>query len=80
MNGSATTNINLTDLKHKLGIVSQDTQLFSGSIRDNLLFVAPNSSDEDINKVIQQASLTSMINDLENGIDTIIGEGGLKLS
>lgn len=64
INNQATTDINLTALKHQIGIVSQDAQLFSGSIRDNLLFVAPGASDNDIRLVIKQASLESFIDEL----------------
>lgn len=55
------TDINLTQLKHNIGIVSQDAQLFSGTLRDNLLFVAPQASEQDIITVIKQASLESFI-------------------
>lgn len=72
--------INLTDLKQKLGIVSQDAQLFSGTIRDNLLFVAPQANEQQIWKVLEQASLDSLVNEFDTWLDTIIGEGGLKLS
>ncbi len=80
MNSIPTTEINLTALKQKIGIVSQDAQLFSGTIRDNLLFVAPQATDEDIRLVLKQASLESYIAELELGLDTMIGEGGVKLS
>ena len=65
----------MTALKHKIGIVSQDAQLFSGTIRDNLLFVAPEATDDDIRLVLKQASLESYIAELELGLDTMIGEG-----
>lgn len=80
INNQATTDINLTALKHQIGIVSQDAQLFSGSIRDNLLFVAPGASDNDIRLVIKQASLESFIDELPGWLDALIWEGGIKLS
>ena len=80
INNYPTTTINLTALKHQIGIVSQDAQLFSGSIRDNLLFVAPAASEDDINLVLKQASLQSFINELPKGLNELIGEGGIKLS
>lgn len=80
INNTATTDINLTDLKHQIGIVSQDAQLFSGSIRDNLLFVAPEATDEDIHLVLKQASLEQFIAELDGGLDALIGEWGIKLS
>lgn len=80
INGKPTTELNLTDLKQQIGIVSQDAQLFSGTIRDNLLFVAPDASDDDILAVIQQASLQNFLEEQEHGLDTMIGEWGVKLS
>lgn len=80
INNHPTTDINLTALKHQIGIVSQDAQLFSGSIRDNLLFVAPQATDDDIHLVLKQASLESFIGELKGGLDAVIGEGGIKLS
>lgn len=80
INDIPTTDINLTALKHRIGIVSQDAQLFSGTIRDNLLFVAPQATDDDIRFVLQQASLESFVTDLDLGLDTMIGEGWVKLS
>lgn len=53
--------INLTYLKQQLGIVSQDAQLFSGTIRDNLLFVAPEAMEDQIWKVLTQASLDGLV-------------------
>jgi len=62
----------LTALKHQIGIVSQDAQLFSGTIRENLLFVAPQATDEDIRLVLRQASLESFIAELSGGLDAVI--------
>jgi ATP-binding cassette subfamily B protein len=74
INDHPTTDINLTALKHQIGIVSQDAQLFSGTIRENLLFVAPQATDEDIRLVLRQASLESFIAELSGGLDAVIGE------
>lgn len=68
------------ELRQKLGFVTQDTQLFSGSIRENLLFVKPNSSDDELLEALDKASCHSIMRRSENGLDTIIGEGGMKLS
>jgi len=67
-------------LRKRIGLVSQETQLFSGTIRDNLLFVSPEASEEECLKVIAQASANSIIARGGEGLDTKIGEGGLKLS
>lgn len=68
------------DLRNQIGFVTQDTQLFSGTIRENLMFVHPGASDEELNRVLQQASCQNLLARAENGLETVIGEGGLKLS
>ncbi|MCX8478298.1 MAG: ABC transporter ATP-binding protein [Chitinophagales bacterium] len=72
--------IRYDDLRNQIGFVTQDTQLFSGTIRENLMFVHPGASDEELNKVLQQASCQNLLSRAENGLETVIGEGGLKLS
>jgi ATP-binding cassette subfamily B protein len=72
--------INFEDLRNQIGFVTQDTQLFSGTIRENLIFVSPNSSDADLHDVMLKASCANLLDRAEKGLDTMIGEGGLKLS
>ncbi len=72
--------IDKEELQQQLGFVTQDTQLFSGTIRENLSFVRPDASDEDINEVLRKASCDSLIARSDKGLDTVIGEGGMKLS
>jgi len=72
--------IDLTELRHQLGFVTQDAQLFSGTIKDNLLFVKPNATDEEINDVLQKAACQNLLKRAENGLNTTIGEGGIKVS
>ncbi|NHM07437.1 ABC transporter ATP-binding protein [Flavobacterium sp. CYK-4] len=72
--------INLTELRQQLGFVTQDAQLFSGTIKDNLLFVKPNATDEEINNVLQQAACQNLLARAKDGINTTIGEGGIKVS
>lgn len=60
--------------------MTQDTQLFSGTIRENLLFVNPEATDEELNDVLQKASCQNLLIRAEKGLETMIGEGGLKLS
>ena len=72
--------IDKDELQHQLGFVTQDTQLFSGTIKENLLFVKPNATDAEINAALQKAACTGLLERSENGIDTVIGEGGMKLS
>jgi ATP-binding cassette subfamily B protein len=61
-------------------LVTQDTQLFSGTIRENLLFVAPNASDDECLAAIKKAALDSLLTRADKGLDTLIGEGGVKVS
>ena len=72
--------IDFDELREKIGFVTQDTQLFSGSIKENLLFVNPNATDEDCLEVLTKASATTLLDRAENGLDTLIGEGGIKVS
>jgi ATP-binding cassette, subfamily B, bacterial len=74
------TKINLNELRQQLGLVSQDAQLFSGTIKDNLLFVKPTASEEEIYDVLNKAACQNLLRRSPNGIHTTIGEGGLKLS
>lgn len=73
-------NIDLNELREKIGFVTQDTQLFSGTIRENLLFVRPDATDEECLKVLEKAACQSLLARAENGLDTVIGEGGVKVS
>jgi ATP-binding cassette, subfamily B, bacterial len=79
-NGIESTAIDLDELREKIGFVTQDTQLFSGTIRENLLFVRPDASDEECLLVLKKAACDSLLARAENGLDTVIGEGGVKVS
>ena len=72
--------IDLTELRQQLGFVTQDAQLFSGTIKDNLLFVKPSATAEEINDVLQKAACQNLLKRAENGLNTTIGEGGIKVS
>jgi len=72
--------IDYEKMRKRIGLVSQETQLFSGTIKENLLFVNPQASDEDCLKVLEQAAANSVLARASKGLDTKIGEGGLKLS
>jgi ATP-binding cassette subfamily B protein len=72
--------IDLTELRQQLGFVTQDAQLFSGTIKDNLLFVKPNATDEEINDVLKKSACQNLLLRAENGLNTTIGEGGIKVS
>ncbi len=79
-NGHSGDTIDLDELRHQIGFVTQDTQLFSGTIKENLLFVNPRATDEMIMDVLHKAAGQNLLARAEHGIDTMIGEGGLKLS
>lgn len=79
-NGIDLKNLDKEKMRAKIGFVSQDTQLFAGTIRDNLLFVRPDATDEDCLNALKSASAKTIIERGDKGLDTKIGEGGLKLS
>ncbi len=79
-NGHDEANIDYEELRLQLGLVTQDPQLFSGTIRENLTFVNPSATDEQINEVLKKAACQNLLARAEKGLDTVIGEGGLKLS
>ncbi|HLX92336.1 MAG TPA: ABC transporter ATP-binding protein [Puia sp.] len=79
-NGLDETAIHFDDLRNQIGFVTQDTQLFSGTIRENLIFVNPSASEEDVLDVLDKSSCNNLLERAEKGLDTMIGEGGLKLS
>lgn len=79
-NGVESNYVDLDVLREKIGFVTQDTQLFSGTIRENLLFVNPNASDEECMQVLQQAACQNLLARADKGLDTLIGEGGVKVS
>lgn len=68
------------ELRNQIGFVTQDTQLFAGTIKENLLFVNPNATEQELQLALKKSSCTALIERAENGIETVIGEGGLKLS
>ncbi|MBM3921862.1 MAG: ABC transporter ATP-binding protein, partial [Sphingomonadales bacterium] len=79
-NGLDENSINFDDLRNQIGFVTQDTQLFSGTIRENLLFVCPQATTQELQEVLEKAACHSLLQRADSGLDTIIGEGGLKLS
>jgi ATP-binding cassette subfamily B protein len=79
-NGVPSNRVDLDLLREKIGFVTQDTQLFSGSIRENLLFVNPEATDAECMQVLNQAAAHSLLSRADRGLDTLIGEGGVKVS
>ena len=79
-NGLDETEINFDDLRNQIGFVTQDTNLFSGTIRENLMFVNPSATEGELMDVLQKASCQNLLARAEKGLETMIGEGGLRLS
>jgi len=72
--------IDFDAFREHLGLVTQDTQLFAGTIRENLLFVRPGSTDQECLHALRSAACTNLLDRAQKGLDTMIGEGGIKLS
>ena len=79
-NGIPGPELDLDTLREQIGFVTQDTQLFAGTIRENLRFVAPNATDEQCLEALHQAAADSLLARAPLGLDTVIGEGGVKVS
>jgi len=79
-NGVDAGKVDLDSIRERIGYVTQDTQLFSGTIRDNLLFVSPRATNGDCLRVLEQAACQSLLARADQGLDTVIGEGGVKVS
>jgi ATP-binding cassette subfamily B protein len=80
MNGVNTAQIDMSALRNQISFVTQDTQLFAGTIKENLAFVAPGATEEDMQLALTKASCANILDKGGNGLATVIGEGGLKLS
>lgn len=72
--------VDTSEIRGQLGLVSQESQLFSGTIRDNLLFVKPDATDDELLDALQKAATQNLMSRAEKGLDTQIGEGGIKVS
>jgi len=79
-NGHNYNEIDFDQLRERIGFVTQDTQLFSGTIRENLLFVNPSATDEQCLDVLKKAACNTLLERADKGLDSVIGEGGVKVS
>lgn len=79
-NNTDSKTIDVEKYRKQIGLVSQDTQLFAGTIRENLLFASPDSTDQECLEALKSASASTIIERGGQGLETKIGEGGLKLS
>lgn len=80
LDGQAIRNVSLKSLRDAIGLVSQDVYLFEGSIRDNLAYGKPEATDEEIIEAARTAEAWSFISQLPQGLDTPVGERGVRLS
>ena len=78
--GRSLADYNLDNLRKFVGVLSQRTDLFTGTIRENLLLASPEATDEDLEAAADRAELLSTVRNLPDGWDTWIGENGLHLS
>jgi len=72
--------IRYNQMRRQLGFVTQDTQLFSGTIRENMQFVKPEATDEEIYEALRKASAIRLVESSPKGLDTLLGEGGKMVS
>jgi ATP-binding cassette subfamily B protein len=79
-NGHSSSQIRYNPLRRQIGFVSQDAQLFAGTIRENLLFVQPDATDEQMMDALHKAACDNLVSSSPHGIDTVIGESGMNLS
>lgn len=79
-NGIAFDTIDKDELRSQIGFVTQETQLFAGTIRENLQFVRPDATDEEMLSVLQKSAVGNLLERADKGLDTVIGEGGVKIS
>ncbi|MDZ7626610.1 MAG: ABC transporter ATP-binding protein [Ignavibacteriaceae bacterium] len=79
-NNISSDQIDFDEMREKIGFVTQDTQLFSGTIKENLLFVNPSATDEECLDVLRKAAASSLLERADNGLETKIGESGIKVS
>jgi ATP-binding cassette subfamily B protein len=80
INGNNGNSIDFDKFREQIGFVTQDTQLFSGTIKENLQFVKPEASNQECLDVLKKASCDNLLARADNGLDTLIGEGGVKVS
>ncbi|WP_024741939.1 ABC transporter ATP-binding protein [Tenacibaculum maritimum] len=78
--GKDLSKVRLNSYRKHLGVVLQDEFLFEGTIRENVLFARPNATEEELQSAVSAAYVDEFTDRFENGLDTLIGERGIKLS
>lgn len=79
-NDISATQIRYNEMRRQIGFVTQETQLFFGTIRDNLLFVKPDATETEMLDALHKASCDRLLERSGKGLDTVLGEGGMRLS
>jgi ATP-binding cassette subfamily B multidrug efflux pump len=80
LDGNDVREVTLSSLRSQIGIVLQETRLFSGTVRDNVAFGKPEATDEEIVAAAEAAQAAEFVKELSDGYDTVIGERGIGLS
>ena len=80
INGQSIYSLTLASLREHIGVVPQDTVMFNDTFKNNLLYAAPQASDEELARVITMSQLDEFLKHCPDGLETIVGERGLKLS
>tara|TARA_Y100000385_G_scaffold291696_1_gene371455 strand:+ start:3207 stop:4943 length:1737 start_codon:yes stop_codon:yes gene_type:complete len=80
LDGTDLSTVNLSSFRSQLGVVLQDDFLYEGTIRENILFPRPNASEEELLAAVKSAYVNEFTDRFEDGLDTVIGERGVKLS
>jgi ABC-type multidrug transport system fused ATPase/permease subunit len=80
IDGKDVRHYSLKSLRESVSLVAQDALLFSASVRDNLLYACPDSSEAMLQKALEMANLHTFVSELPEGLDTVIGERGIKVS
>ena len=78
--GTDVRKLDLTWLRSQIGVVTQETYLFNGTVRDNLLYARPDATEEDLKSACVRANIWDFISSQPDGLDTVVGNRGLKLS
>jgi ATP-binding cassette, subfamily B, bacterial len=80
IDGIPLTDISKHDLRHQLSVVTQELFLFHTTLKENIRYAAPHATDEEMQSIIKIAQLEDLISNLPEGLDTIVGERGYRLS
>lgn len=80
IDGYSVKEITLNSLREQIGVVQQDVFLFPGTIKENILYGKLDATDEEVEKAVKMANLEDVVNQLPNGLETVVGERGVKMS